>query len=585
MASKVSTMSKFENSGPSLERAAVTIVLFATLTGCTSMPDYAQYDDAVDYYAQTDRYDTVSFSINASARTAITADGLADQLTSYLTQYGIQTVSDAGDAQAHIELTLSDTNRGWSHGTETGGAFALGDRHRYPASIHARVIVGGTAISDVELYYNAWSPKRDVREQQIASFIADDLLLIWHPQSSAAWLNKKSSELAPFSLVQNDVDAQDDTGQTRLSWETFPSERMLRGAGLLIADISDVSYEVRIQHIQLKEFAFSTIPVYSQPETYLQGGINEPHFVVPFVMPSCDNMIWSVRAHFTLNGRPRLTEWAGSYYTSFGMSAMDELSKSTLPPHIYRRPQATKAWSIFAGNESLMHHSRIGIVSKVVPPNGIECKELDWGVLYSDTKRAQGDFGGQIHALTPGEAVGASAVVHRQCSTDKCEFETGPEDVTDELVSCLSREFDRRSMDTPVFGVSDDETSPQNVRYILDSKINLVESKTVHGGDSNVIGTVWNKNTVYSATFETNVIDTAIGEIVGEINSAHQGSKGHVAGFFLILPIMYFPYGSVSEIRKKACDELARYTSFVLRGGVSKAWPDQYFKTESDALW
>ena len=558
-------------------QTAVTIVLFATLTGCTSMPDYAQYDAAIDYYAQTERYDSVSFSVKALAAPAITADGLADQLASYLSQYDIQTTSDAANAEVHVELTLSDTNR--------GSFLTLGDEHRYPTSIHARVIVGGTVISDADLYYIAWSPERDVREQQLASLIADDLLLIWHPQPSSAWLNKNSIEPAPFSLVQDDVGPQIGTGQTQLSWEAFPSERMLRGTELLSADISDVSYEVRIQHIQLKEYGFSKFPAYSQLETYLQGGIKESHFVLPFVMPSCDNLIWSIRTHFPLNGRPRLTEWAGSYYTSFGMIATTKTSKSTLPPHIYRRPQETKAWAIFAGNGVLMHHSRVGTISEVVPPNGIECKELEWGVLYSDTRRAQGDFGGQIHALAPGEAVGASAVVDRQCSTDKCEFETGTEDVTDELVSCLSREFDRRSMDTPVFAVSVDDTSPQNVRYILDSKINLVEGKTTHDGDSNVIGTVWGKNTVYSATFETNVIDTATGEIVGEINSAHQGSKGHVAGFFLILPIMYFPYGSVSEIRKKACDELARYTSFVLRGGVSKAWPDQYFKTESDALW
>jgi len=563
--------------------------MLLSLMGCISMPDFAQYDAAVDHYAETKRFDAVSFSVDTSAASAITSPGLSDELTSYLTQFGIRTVAEASASEVHIELTVHDSVRGaWVPGASSVssmGVYTKGTSNRHPYRIDARIIVDGSVVDAADLYYIAWSPQRKVREQQLASMIADDLLLIWHPVSSASWLGRGGNMPAPFALAQNAVEPQTQSGQTELRWEAFPSARALDGSGLAAADISNVSYEVRIQQIELKEFAFSLYPAYDQLLLFTARDVVEPRFTVPFVMPSCGSVIWSVRAHFTLNDHPRVTEWAGSYYTSIGMVATTVMSKSTLPPHIYRRAQDTDAWRVFAGDYELMHHSRVGTITQVVPPNGIDCGDLDWGILYSDARRAQGDFAQQLTPVAAGEAIGAKATISRQCTSERCEFEPGIEDGTRELAACLRREFRRRSMDVPVVDLASSDPSPDDVRYILDTTINISEGGTSRTMDSDIIGTSTTVSTAYSATFETSVIDAVTGEIVGAIDSAHRGSEGRFMLYFLVLPIMYVPYGSVGEIQDRACDELARYASFVLRGGVATAWPDAYFKTESDPLW
>jgi len=570
---------------PSARSIASVGMLIASMSGCVSMPDYEHYGQVVDYYAMTERYKVVSFSIDADRVSTVTGEGLADELTSYLSFYGIDVSKDEATSEAHIELTVSDASVGATSALNSGGINIRGAAGRFPISATARVIVNGSLVHQADLYYIAWSPLREIREQQLASMIADDLLLIWHPRSSADWLKKKSNGPAPFALMQDSVDAQTHEGRSTFRWEGFPSARMLRETGLATADISNVSYEFRLQQIALKEYAFSLYPQYSRPLLFRQGDIPENHFAPPFVMPSCGDLIWAVRAHFNLNGYPRATEWSGSYYNSLGMVITTVVSKSTLPPHIYRRSQSTKGWQTFAGTDELMHHSRIGTIAKVVPPNGIDCASLDWGPLNRPRQRADGDFGAHIRPLEQGDAIVARAVITRRCQAAECDFEEGVQDASNTMASCLAREFRRGSTEIPVLAATDVENLPRNVRYILDTDISIVKGGTTTQGEANFGAIVTNKETSYSATFEVNVVDAESGEVIGTIDAAHTGSKGRVAGFFLVLPMVYIPYGSVGGIQDEACDQLARYASFALRGGITTEWPDQYFKTEMDALW
>jgi hypothetical protein len=93
------------------------------------------------------------------------------------------------------------------------------------------------------------------------------------------------------------------------------------------SEIQDVTYEFRLYRG-------------ASPTPYIRSGLSTPTYSLETPLSPCELYAWTVRARFTLDGRPRLTEWAGAYnggavsIDSFGAAPPDP---ATIDPAWYRR--------------------------------------------------------------------------------------------------------------------------------------------------------------------------------------------------------------------------------------------------------
>jgi hypothetical protein len=102
---------------------------------------------------------------------------------------------------------------------------------------------------------------------------------------------------------------------------------------------SDISYEVRIYTGEVRMLGVA------EPATLLHraAALVEPHYSVTTVLQPCSRYFWTVRAHFSLNGVPRVTAWGGAYETAGG-----EVSPSYRFYYPFRTPAAASeddCWS------------------------------------------------------------------------------------------------------------------------------------------------------------------------------------------------------------------------------------------------
>jgi hypothetical protein len=405
------------------------------------------------------------------------------------------------------------------------------------------------------------------------------------------------------------------SGASRLSWETFPSERLLKGSDITAADISGVSYELRVHKVQKSPAGAIdgyTFGAFRQKRSgvYRVAGLENADYVLPFILPSCRAIVWSVRAHFRLNGYPRVTEWSGDYSTYYNKVGRWPL----LPPYMYRRTLDLEARHAMYAPWPLQHFVGGGTFTRIEPPPPVKCGERERGFLENERKRAVVDFEQPIEPLQAGQSIAVMASVTHTCISDKCGYEAGVSDASDEFASCLSNEFSRRRMDAPVRKISDilpqlpvppivGSTNaealvtalkvPGNRQYLLDKGIRYILSADMTTeelgqstiSDSEIAATIITTVTRYASSFDSEVIDTSTGETIGRISSKETGGKGGTMVAIVIVPVLYIPHGSISGIQANACDAVARQMSFMLRGGISLDWPDEAFHSEYLPLW
>ncbi|TCJ14685.1 hypothetical protein EZJ19_09575 [Parasulfuritortus cantonensis] len=114
--------------------------------------------------------------------------------------------------------------------------------------------------------------------------------------------------------------------QPTFRWETFPRAIDLQAAGA--APIGAVSYDLAVYTVTANKTPFSVIlrcgisrgldcpqkpPFTPGPRIYLRTGLATPEHRLEMPLQACGQYGWTVRAHFTLDGHPRITEWSGSY--------------------------------------------------------------------------------------------------------------------------------------------------------------------------------------------------------------------------------------------------------------------------------
>jgi hypothetical protein len=107
-----------------------------------------------------------------------------------------------------------------------------------------------------------------------------------------------------FALWGEFIDV--DSLQPTLRWEPFPrqEDRDTDEKGFL-SRIEDVTYELRI---------WKTITASSGEVVYARGRLTLPYHKLEEPLEYSTKYLWSVRAHFILEGHPRTIEWGLAGY-------------------------------------------------------------------------------------------------------------------------------------------------------------------------------------------------------------------------------------------------------------------------------
>jgi hypothetical protein len=160
--------------------------------------------------------------------------------------------------------------------------------------------------------------------QEIAEAALDESVLVYRGNKSVATQKMPASSVEPvthetafpeYTLRPISPPAENDHsrfssrgGETekRLStnllpvfqWEPLPTNFARDPA--LAGGMQDLTYEFRLYQ------RWSQTPL-------IRRGLLSPTYSLETQLSPCELYLWTVRAHFTLDGRPRVTEWTGAY--------------------------------------------------------------------------------------------------------------------------------------------------------------------------------------------------------------------------------------------------------------------------------
>jgi hypothetical protein len=99
----------------------------------------------------------------------------------------------------------------------------------------------------------------------------------------------------------------------RFEWEPFPRSFDFQAPNAGGATITDVVYDLQVHEGRSEHKGpMSLLP---RP-VYARFGLRESQHQMEEELSYCSWYFWTVRARFRLNGAPRVTEWAGAYYTA-----------------------------------------------------------------------------------------------------------------------------------------------------------------------------------------------------------------------------------------------------------------------------
>jgi hypothetical protein len=102
-----------------------------------------------------------------------------------------------------------------------------------------------------------------------------------------------------------------DSTHITLRWESFPRPWDLVGAGGNAHVITDTSYDIRV--FEAGEAANSQRVLVPAQQVYSVRGLHENYHKLGSELAPCKDYFWTVRARFKLDGRARVTEWAGAF--------------------------------------------------------------------------------------------------------------------------------------------------------------------------------------------------------------------------------------------------------------------------------
>ncbi len=174
--------------------------------------------------------------------------------------------------------------------------------------------------------------------QMLAEDIVDETFLLFHPAAPTALLADQAATAGPvpYYVLKPEYPALDycffcegpfsfrphralgnlefvEVSSTRptLRWERFPRVHDINRTDGQHHQISDVSYDLRVFE--------AGIPAGGPPvlvpaqQIYSVRDLREPYNRIERGLEPCTDYFWTVRARFKLDGRKRVTEWAGAF--------------------------------------------------------------------------------------------------------------------------------------------------------------------------------------------------------------------------------------------------------------------------------
>ncbi|MGL1863576.1 MAG: hypothetical protein OCC46_13715 [Pseudodesulfovibrio sp.] len=107
-----------------------------------------------------------------------------------------------------------------------------------------------------------------------------------------------------FSLFADFIEVESLTPTMR--WQTIGQVLMEKEAQRVnLVDLSDITYELRI---------WETETEYSGDLVYSRTGITTPYHTLETSLAPSQKFLWSVRAHFLMDGKKRMSEWGLTGY-------------------------------------------------------------------------------------------------------------------------------------------------------------------------------------------------------------------------------------------------------------------------------
>jgi hypothetical protein len=535
----------------------------------------ADYFEATQHYRTIERFDQVAISVTTDLNItpeheafSSLADNVADDIQFYLEQRGITvTRADAvSDGLPRLDVIIRSRFKRFSNNYEIATKLVSSD---------------GTVVDETILHHVAGSSSPTATSQQLAEIIADDVLLMWHPAKDV--LNGKPPKGESANALMG-LKVSVDKGQSLFTWEEFPSERLLVGADFSADEVSDVSYELRIRPYWFRFVQGRTRGAFGVHK--VQALLKAEH-TFAFSLPSCEEAVWSVRAHFMLRGAPRMTEW--SRYRSGGRKFVARRTRTTTV--LFHQIGTMSGYPINQhATESFSCHKTDRQPLELLP-------HLD------------------IDALQPGQSIAAMALVSQSCDWEGCEEHMTTSKASKIMAECLADEFKKRDLNVSVLDMagllrelptppssdvtpddSDDVYSylrtPENrdyltarsIRYAVTADMTMNMTGKGNVGDSIGVASVAVPETHYEARVDSQLFDVLNTEVVASIGSSAEGAKGLMVPMILFVPVAAIPYGSKKKIESRACDAMARRLALGLKGGVS-GWPEGFFVNPLEALW
>lgn len=156
------------------------------------------------------------------------------------------------------------------------------------------------------------------RNELVPHYVLSPLYPVLEPCIFCSPPFAQKDTLARLNLVKVD------SVQPVLRWEHFPRQYDLIEADGQQHQITDVRYDLRIFDNSVR--GSFLIPA---QQVYQARDLAEPSHKIESGLNACNEYFWTVRARFKLDGRVRVTEWAGAY------------KKWGYPPWYLRRMQST----------------------------------------------------------------------------------------------------------------------------------------------------------------------------------------------------------------------------------------------------
>ncbi len=368
-----------------------------------------------------------------------------------------------------------------------------------------------------------------------------------------------------------------------LRWEAFPSLRWLSGSALTADAITDVRYELRVRRLErYKGNWFNGDRIEDPPAQLAVVGLNEPLYQFQGVIPTCSQLEWTVRARFILNGRQRVTEWAGN----FNLRGKDERAA----PWISRQK---KGYATVRGYRF------------DVEPTELDCREL----LFKDgDSRSEQYTRAKATYLTPDDGVGALVIGSISCVESDCDENKNLVAASTKLSRCLKKGLTETGEAPSVLAINKAlaEASPapdfrpgesdvaallahladagnrdyfrnQGLRYLVAADLGKSKGEKrammhVYEYDPKTgLPTQWAAGSErdYHTSLRTTVIDLEDGAIAGTMEFHRTGQTGYVVPVLVIIPLPPIPYGSLSLAESATCRELGKSMAYFLRGWLA----------------